>query len=158
MGIVLRWPIPWKASPGLRRWRLMCCLYIVATSKTRYVSDNNRKSAQNGTICSDIATSISTYRAMWRRWCYCPVKIDSVKIVLGEGEGKVLLEVIAKRAKKYQPKPKITYKMIQDRESHDFNRGRISIIVYQRRSDQGRWRLDIILEYKEANWYSMSLS
>lgn len=80
-----------------------------------------------------------------------PQKIDSVKIVFGEGEGKVLLEVIAERAKKYQPKPKITYKMIQDRESHDFNRGRMSIIVYQRRSDQGRWRLDIILEYKEAN-------
>ena len=29
-----------------------------------------------------------------------PQKIDSVKIVFGEGEGKVPLEVIAKRAKK----------------------------------------------------------
>ena len=32
----------------------------------------------------------------------------------GEGEGKVPLEAIAERAKKYQPKPKITYKMIQE--------------------------------------------
>ena len=30
----------------------------------------------------------------------------------GEGEGKVPLDAIAERAKKYQPKPKITYKMI----------------------------------------------
>lgn len=32
----------------------------------------------------------------------------------GEGEGKVPLNAIAERAKKYQPKPKITYKMIQE--------------------------------------------
>ena len=32
----------------------------------------------------------------------------------GEGEGKVPLDAIAERAKKYQPKPKITYKMIQE--------------------------------------------
>lgn len=31
-----------------------------------------------------------------------------------EGEGKVPLDTIAERAKKYQPKPKITYKMIQE--------------------------------------------
>lgn len=36
-----------------------------------------------------------------------------VKIEFGEGEGKVPLDAIAERAKKYQPKPKITYKMIQ---------------------------------------------
>ena len=43
-------------------------------------------------------------------------QIDShinVKIEFGEGEGKVLLDAIAERAKKYQPKPKITYKMIK---------------------------------------------
>ena len=37
----------------------------------------------------------------------------NVKIEFGEGDGKVLLDVIAERAKKYQPKPIITYKMIQ---------------------------------------------
>jgi len=37
-----------------------------------------------------------------------------VKIEFGEGEGKVSLDAIAERAKKYQPKPKITYKMIQE--------------------------------------------
>lgn len=32
----------------------------------------------------------------------------------GDGEGKVPLDAIAERVKKYQPKPKITYKMIQE--------------------------------------------
>ena len=31
-----------------------------------------------------------------------------------DGEGKVPLDAIAERAKKYQPKPKVTYKMIQE--------------------------------------------
>ncbi|MBD5465002.1 MAG: 23S rRNA (uracil(1939)-C(5))-methyltransferase RlmD [Lachnospiraceae bacterium] len=38
----------------------------------------------------------------------------NVKVEFGEGEGKVPLDAIAERAKKYQPKPKITYKMIQE--------------------------------------------
>ncbi len=37
----------------------------------------------------------------------------NVKVEFGEDEGKVPLDAIAERAKKYQPKPKITYKMIQ---------------------------------------------
>jgi len=35
-----------------------------------------------------------------------------VKVEFGEGNGKMPLDAIAERAKKYQPKPKITYKMI----------------------------------------------
>lgn len=38
----------------------------------------------------------------------------NVKIEFGEGNEKVPLDAIAERAKKYQPKPKITYKMIQE--------------------------------------------
>ena len=38
----------------------------------------------------------------------------NVKIEFVEGDGKVPLDAIAERAKKYQPKPKITYKMIQE--------------------------------------------
>lgn len=38
----------------------------------------------------------------------------NVKVEFGEGERKVTLDAIAERAKKYQPKPKITYKMIQE--------------------------------------------
>lgn len=38
----------------------------------------------------------------------------NVKIEFGEGKGKVSLNAIAERAKKYQPRPKITYKMIQE--------------------------------------------
>ncbi len=37
-----------------------------------------------------------------------------MKVEFGKGKGKVPLDAIAERAKKYQPKPKITYKMIQE--------------------------------------------
>ncbi len=43
-----------------------------------------------------------------------PDSVISVKVEFEEGEGKVPLDAIAERAKKYQPKPKITYKMIQE--------------------------------------------
>ena len=38
----------------------------------------------------------------------------NVKVEFGEGDDKISLDAIAERAKKYQPKPKITYKMIQE--------------------------------------------
>ena len=38
----------------------------------------------------------------------------NVKIEFGEGKSKVPLNAIAERAKKYQPKPKNAYKMIQE--------------------------------------------
>ena len=37
-----------------------------------------------------------------------------MKVEFGEGDDKISLDAIAERAKKYQPKPKITYKMIQE--------------------------------------------
>lgn len=37
-----------------------------------------------------------------------------MKVGFGEGEGKVPLDAIAERAKQYQSKPKITYKMMQE--------------------------------------------
>lgn len=37
-----------------------------------------------------------------------------MKTEFEDGEGKVPLDAIAERAKKYQPKPKVTYKMIQE--------------------------------------------
>lgn len=43
-----------------------------------------------------------------------PDSTINVKVEFGEGEGKVPLNAIAERAKKYQPKQKITYKMIQE--------------------------------------------
>ena len=43
-----------------------------------------------------------------------PDSVINVKVEFGEGEGKMPLDAIAERAKKYQPKPKITYKMIQE--------------------------------------------
>ena len=43
-----------------------------------------------------------------------PDNTINVKVEFVEGEGKVPLNAIAECAKKYQPKPKITYKMIQE--------------------------------------------
>ena len=43
-----------------------------------------------------------------------PDSIINVKVEFGEGDDKISLDAIAERAKKYQPKPKITYKMIQE--------------------------------------------
>ena len=43
-----------------------------------------------------------------------PESVINVKVEFGNGKGKVPLDAIAERAKKYQPKPKITYKMIQE--------------------------------------------
>ena len=46
-----------------------------------------------------------------------PQKIDSVinvKVEFGEGEGKVPLDNIAKRAAAYKPKERVTYKMIKE--------------------------------------------
>ena len=38
----------------------------------------------------------------------------NVKVELGEGEGKVPLDNIAKRAEEYKPKERVTYKMIKE--------------------------------------------
>lgn len=43
-----------------------------------------------------------------------PDSIINMKVEFGESEGKVPLNKIAVRAKRYQPKPKITNKMIQE--------------------------------------------
>ena len=43
-----------------------------------------------------------------------PDSVFNVKLEFGEGDDKISLDAIAERAKKYQPKPKITYKMIQE--------------------------------------------
>lgn len=49
-----------------------------------------------------------------------PDSTINVKVEFGEGEGKVPLDVIAERAKKYQPKPKVTYKMLQEYVEKNF--------------------------------------
>ena len=43
-----------------------------------------------------------------------PDSVINVKVEFGEGDDNISLDAIAERAKKYQPKPKITYKMIQE--------------------------------------------
>ena len=41
-----------------------------------------------------------------------PDSVINVKVELGNGEGKVPLDNIAKRAEAYKPKQRVTYKMI----------------------------------------------
>mgnify|MGYP007025215837 CR=1 FL=1 len=41
-----------------------------------------------------------------------PDSVINVKVEFGEGEGKVPLDNIAKRAEVYKPKERVTYKMI----------------------------------------------
>lgn len=43
-----------------------------------------------------------------------PDSVFNVKVEFGEGDDKISLDAIAEREKKYQPKPKITYKRIQE--------------------------------------------
>ena len=43
-----------------------------------------------------------------------PDSTISVKVEFGEGEGKVPLDNIAKRAEAYKPKERVTYKMIKE--------------------------------------------
>ena len=43
-----------------------------------------------------------------------PDSVINVTVEFGDGKGKVPLDAISERAKKYLPKPKITYKMIQE--------------------------------------------
>ena len=62
-------------------------------------------------ICSKFGTHVETIVLLSHK---SPDSHINVKIEFGEGEGRVPLDAIAERAKKYQPKPKITYKMIQE--------------------------------------------
>ena len=43
-----------------------------------------------------------------------PDSVINVKVEFGEGEGKVPLDNIAKRAETYKPKERVTYKMIKE--------------------------------------------
>lgn len=54
---------------------------------------------------------------MWRLLLCFLQKTDSVinvKVEFGEGEGKVPLDSIAKRAEAYKPKERVTYKMVKE--------------------------------------------
>lgn len=56
-------------------------------------------------------------RHMWRLLLCFLQKTDSVinvKVEFGEGEGKVPLDSIAKRAEAYKPKERVTYKMVKE--------------------------------------------
>lgn len=51
-----------------------------------------------------------------------PDSVINVKVDFGEGDDRISLDAIAERAKKYQPKPKVAYKMIQEyvEKKYDF--------------------------------------
>ena len=60
-------------------------------------------SLQNGT-CGDDSTAFPQK----------PDSVINVKVEFGDGEGKVPLDNIAKRADSYKPKERVTYKMIKE--------------------------------------------
>lgn len=59
-----------------------------------------------------------------------PNSVINLKVKFGEGEGKVPLDVIAEKARKYWLKPKITYKMKQEyvEKKYGFNLMKESIL------------------------------
>ena len=60
---------------------------------------------------------VSWYSTCWDGCTAFPQKPDShinVKVEFGEGEGKVPLNKIVKRADEYKPKERVTYKMIKE--------------------------------------------
>ena len=62
-------------------------------------------------ICFTASTHVETVVLLSHK---LPDSIINVKVEFGEGNDKISLAAIAEREKKYQPKPKITYKMIQE--------------------------------------------
>ena len=62
-------------------------------------------------ICWDDESTVETVVLLSHK---SPDSVINVKVEFGEGDDKISLDAIAERAKKYQPKPKITYKMIQE--------------------------------------------
>lgn len=81
-------------------------------------SENHRFFAQNAVNCSkygDINQHVSSHVETIVLFPHkLPDSHINAKIEFGEGGGKVPLDVIVERTKEYQPKPKITYKIIQE--------------------------------------------
>ena len=86
-----------------------------------YVSGNNCKS-QKSLICfrelpkpNDVLSVLSCHVETVVMLSHKkPDSTISVKVEFGEGEGKVPLDNIAKRAEAYKPKERVTYKMIKE--------------------------------------------
>ena len=88
---------------------------------SRYVSCYNRESKNGGglswtnrqakDIHSILSSHVETVVLLSHKK---PDGHINVKVEFGEGEGKVPLDNIAKRAERYKPKERVTYKMIKE--------------------------------------------
>ena len=88
---------------------------------SRYVSCYNRESKNGGglswtnrqakDIHSILSSHVETVVLLSHKK---PDGHINVKVEFGEGEGKVPLDNIAKRAESYKPKERVTYKMIKE--------------------------------------------
>ena len=88
---------------------------------SRYVSCYNRESKNGGglswtnrqakDIHSILSSHVETVVLLSHKK---PDGHINVKVEFGEGEGKVPLDNIAKRAEEYKPKERVTYKMIKE--------------------------------------------
>lgn len=78
-----------------RRFEVICCRYIEGTGAIKY----------------EITIHVETVVLLSHKK---PDGHINVKVEFGEGEGKVPLDNIAKRAETYKPKERVTYKMIKE--------------------------------------------
>ena len=75
---------------------------------SRFVSENERGAGDINTVSS---AHVETVVLLSHKK---PDGHINVKVEFGEGEGKVPLDNIAKRAETYKPKERVTYKMIKE--------------------------------------------
>lgn len=89
----------------------MCFKVKTRFDKFPRTSTNDRESSYTLDIKMKQSSHVETIVLLSHK---SPDSVINATVEFGEGEGKVPLNKIAERAKKYQPKPKITYKMIQE--------------------------------------------
>lgn len=77
----------------------------------KYALINSRERAQKSDINLEQSSHVETVVMLSHKK---PDSVINVKVEFGEGEGKVPLDNIAKRAEAYKPKERVTYKMIKE--------------------------------------------
>ena len=70
-----------------------------------------RKPTSKKESSSDVSTHVETVVLLSHKK---PDSVINVKVEFGEGEGKIPLDNIEKRAESYKPKERVTYKMIKE--------------------------------------------
>ena len=100
------------------RWSRRRIVYVSCDSATlardvKYLRENGYEisESEGDRSCFRMSVHVESIVLLSHK---SPDSVINVKVEFGEGDDKISLDAIAERAKKYQPKPKITYKMIQE--------------------------------------------